>query len=108
MSEDKSSEIAKMALECLKTKLQTELANAEAQGKTSDLFKTIVDELGKVLPLLINELYMKKRLVKKKDFLALTKEDLMFFAKKAALLDLEVVVCDLKEVLESRKKAESK
>lgn len=61
MAEEKSSEIAKMALDCLKIRLQADLANAEAQEKALALFKTLVEEISKAIPLLISEFGETKR-----------------------------------------------
>ncbi|MBA7490230.1 hypothetical protein ES702_00765 [subsurface metagenome] len=104
--QEKESELAKIALECLKVKLDADRIEMEC-------LKALLENINKlapeILPLLKGKQFgtVKLENLKKPPFM-LSKEDLMFFAKKAPIQDLKAIVNDLKAVLDAREKTESK
>lgn len=105
-----NNEIAKLALECLKTRLETtrvaaetDRANAQALLKLAEELPTILGTLYGWLEKLAKGGVPPPRGVREPSF-TLSRDDLMFFAKKARLSDLERLIADLTEVLEARKR----
>lgn len=101
MSEEKEDEVAKLALGCLKTRLDADVAAAESEKAMWDFLSNLATQIGTLLPGLLGT--TEKKLPSPPQMIMLTKEDLMFFAKKAPLQDLEKLVKDLSDVAEARK-----
>ena len=101
-------EITRMALECLKIRLETSKLEEEvkkANAETTSIFLTQMDVwVTKLLDLLsdITAGPAGPARIKLRS-MEINREDLTFFAKKATIPDLERLIADLSKILEERK-----
>jgi len=99
-----SEEIAKLALECLKTRLETSKIDSETRLEQAKATKTLLEslpweELRSLLPMILPE---GQGQLKRPPALTLDRRDLLFFASKCSLTLLRDIIRDMQNVLKER------